>query len=169
MTQPTLLSFKSSKIKTSKPPIDNKTANTYTPEPIPPEINSKLNKNKNHSETEGKTFRRENREEGPPGSVPYPTSPSPLPSRTRWTDEEWKREYHKLTNSPPEEILKEASELDDPKILILMDLIQDGVKYDRRNPKFRDREQYALHPGSWHLLAQLVRILETKRRGGAEK
>jgi len=164
--QPTLLSFKPPKIKIPDPTIDNKTTSTPIPEPKPPGINSKLSQNKNHSETEGKLSRRRDREEGPLGSVSYPTSPSPLPSRTRWTEERWREEYWRLTNKPPEEILKEASEFDDPKILILMDLIQDGVKYDRRNPKFRGREQYVIHPGSWHLLAQLVRILETKRRGG---
>ena len=169
MTQPTLFDFKpqeSSKTKLPNPSPNIKTNNPPTSQSRPPEINSKSRSNKNHSETEGKLSRRRDREEGPPGSVSYPTSPSSLPSRTRWTEERWKREYHKLTNKPPEEILKEASEFDDPKILILIDLIQDGVKYDRRNPKYRDREQYALHPGSWHLLAQLVRILETKRRGG---
>ena len=169
MTQPTLFDFKpqeSSKTKLSTPSQNIKTNNPSISKSGPPEINSKSQSNKNHSETEGKTFRRENREEGPPGSVPYPTSPSPLPSRTRWTEERWKEEYWKLTNKPPEEILMEASEFDDPDILILMDLIQDGVKYDRRNPKFRGKEEYALPPGSWHLLAQLVRILKTKRRGG---
>ena len=166
MIQPTLLSFKSSKIKIPDPPIDNKTTDNPSPSTNPPKINSKLSQNKNHSETEGKLSRRRDREEGPPGSVPYPTSPSPLPSRTRWTEERWKEEYWKLTNSPPEEILKEASEFDDPDILVLVDEIISGVKNDRRNPKYRDREQYALHPGSWHLLAQLVRILKTKRSGG---
>jgi len=97
--------------------------------------------------------------------VPYPTSPSPLPSRTRWSMDKWEEEYWKLTNNSPQEILKEAYELGDPSVLLLVDEIERGIKNDRRNPKYRDREQYALHPGSWHLLAQLVRILETKRKG----
>jgi len=164
MTQPTLLSFKPPKIKIPDPPIDNKTTDNPSSSTNPPEIKFKSQPYKNNSETEGKTFRRENREEGPPGSVPFPTSPSPLPSITRWSIDRWEEEYWKLTNKLPEEILKEASEFDDPKILILIDLIQDGVKYDRRNPKFRGREEYALPPGSWPLMVQLVKILETKRR-----
>ena len=64
--------------------------------------------NKNHSETEGKTFRRENREEGPPGLSPSPTSPSPLPSRTRWSMDRWKEEYWKLISRPPEEIFEKS-------------------------------------------------------------
>jgi len=172
VTQPSLFDFKpheSSKTKLSNPSPNIKTNNPSISQSDPPKINSKLSQNKNTSETEGKTFRRENREEGPPGSVPYPTSPSPLPSRTRWTEERWKEEYWKLTNSPPEEILKEAYELGDPSVLVLVDEIERGVKNDRRNPKFRGKEEYALPPGSWHLLAQLVRILETKRTGGLEK
>jgi len=163
--QPTLLSFKSSKIKIPDPPIDNKTTDNPSPSTNPPKINSKLTQNKNHSEHEGKLSRRRDREEGPPGLLSNPTSPSPLPSRTRWTEERWKEEYWKLTNSPPEEILKEAYELNDPSVLILVDEIERGVKNDRRNPKFRGMEEYALPPGSWHILTQLVRILETKRRG----
>ena len=108
--------------------------------------------------------RRRDREEGPPGSVPYLTSPSPLPSRTRWSMNRWEEEYWKLTNKPPQEILKEADELGDPSVLILVDEIERGVKNDRRNPKFRGREEYALPPGSWPLMVNLLKILETKRR-----
>ena len=166
MIQPTLLSFKPPKIKIPDPTIDNKTTSTPIPEPKPPGINSKLSQNKNHSETEGKLSRRRDREEGPPGFVANPTSPSPLPSCTRWSMNRWEEEYWKLTNSPPEEILKEASEFDDPDILILVGEIINGVKNDRRNPKFRGKEEYALPPGSWPLMVNLLRILETKRRGG---
>jgi len=166
MTQPTLLSFKPHKIKIPDPSQNIKTNNPPTSQSQPPEIKFKLQPYKNTSETEGKLSRRRDRGESPQGFVPYPASPSPLPSRTRWTEERWEEEYWKLTNKPAEEILKEASEFDDPDILVLVDEIISGVKNDRRNPKYRDREQYALHAGSWHLLAQLVRILETKRRGG---
>jgi len=169
LTQPSLFDFKpqeSSKTKLSDPSQNIKMNNPPTSQSQPPEINFKLNKNKNTSEHEGKLSRRRDREEGPPGLSPSPTSPSPLPSRTRWTEERWEEEYWKFTNKPPQEILKEASEFDDPDILVLVDEIISGVKNDRRNPKFRGKEEYALPPGSWHLLAQLVRILETKRRGG---
>jgi len=80
MSQPTLFEFIPSKIKASKPLIDNKATNTPTPEPKPPEINSKLNKNKNNSEHEGKVSTRKDREEGPQGSLSARTSPSPPPS-----------------------------------------------------------------------------------------
>ena len=163
MIQPTLLSFKPPKIKIPDFPIDNKTTDNPSPSTNPPEINSKLQSNKNHSETEGKLSWRRDREEGPPGSVPYPTSPSPLPSRTRWTEERWKEEYWKLTNKHPEEILKEAYELNDPGVLLLVDEIERGVKNDRRNPKFRGKEEYALPPGSWHLMVNLLRILKAKK------
>jgi len=147
MTQSTLLSFKTAKIKIPDPSQDIKTNNSPTSQSQPSEINFKLNKNKNTHKSGH-------------------TSPSPPLSRTRWTEERWEEEYWKLTNKPPEEILKEAYELNDPGVLLLVDEIERGVKYDRRNPKYRDREQYVIHPGSWHILAQLVRILETKRKGG---
>jgi len=54
--------------------------NTLTSQSQPSEINFKSQSNKNNSETEGKTFRRENRGEGPQGSLSGRTSPSPLPS-----------------------------------------------------------------------------------------
>jgi len=134
-----------------------------------PEINFKSQPYKNTSETEGKMSMRKDREEGPPGSMSARTSPSPLPSRTRWSMDRWEEEYWKLTNKPPQDTLREASEFNDPDILVLVDEIERGVKNDRRNPKFRGKEEYSLPPRSWSLMAQLVKILETKRRGGAEK
>ena len=64
MTQPTLLSFKTAKIKIPDPSQDIKTNNPTTSQSQPPEINFKLNKNKNTHKS-GRT------------------SPSPLPSVTK--------------------------------------------------------------------------------------
>jgi len=166
MTQPTLLSFKSSKIKIPDPSQNIKTNNPPTSQSQPSEINSKLHSNKNTSEHEGKMSRRRDRSGSPHGSLSDQTSPSPLPSITRWSMDRWEEEYWKLTNKPPQEILKEAYELNDPGVLVLVDEIERGVKNDRRNPKFRGKEEYALPPGSWPLMVHLVKILETKRRGG---
>jgi len=48
----------------------------------PPEINSKLQSNKNNSEHEGKLSRRRDRSGSPHGSLSGHTSPSPPPSTT---------------------------------------------------------------------------------------
>jgi hypothetical protein len=83
MSQPTLFEFIPSKIKASKPLIDNKATNNPSPSTNPPEINFKSQSNKNNSETEGKLSRRRDREEGPPGLSSSPTSPSPPPSTVK--------------------------------------------------------------------------------------
>ena len=165
MTQPTLFDFKPSNpstIKISEPPRDVKRSPSIS-QSAPFEINFKSNQNKNNPEHEGKTSWGKDREECPPGPSPSPASPSPLPPRTRWTEERWRDEYWKLTNNSPQEILKEAYELGDPGVLLLVDEIERGVKNDRRNPKFRGKEEYALPPGSWHLMVNLLRILKAKK------
>jgi len=165
VTQPTLFDFKPSnpsKIKISEPPRNVKRSPSIS-QSAPFEINFKSNQNKNNPEHEGKTSWGKDGEECPPGLVSYPTSPSPLPSRTRWSMDRWEKEYWKLTNKPPQEILKEAYELGDPSVLVLVDEIERGVKNDRRNPKFRCMEEYALPPGSWPLMVNLLRILKAKK------
>jgi len=163
MIQPTLLSFKLPKIKIPDPPTDNKTTNTPTSQSQPPEIKFKSQPYKNNSEHEGKMSMRKDREEGPQGSPSARTSTSPPPSITRWSIDRWEEEYWKLTNKPPEEILKEAYELNDPGVLVLVDEIERGVKNDRRNLKFRGKEEYALPPRSWSLMVNLLRILKAKK------
>jgi len=82
MTQPTLLSFKPSKINIPVPSLSNETTNSPPSPSQPPEVNFKSQQHKNHSEIEDKTSRRRDREKGPQGSIPCPTAPFPLPSTT---------------------------------------------------------------------------------------
>jgi len=83
MSQPTLFEFIPSKIKTSKPPIDNKTTDNPSSSTDPPEIKFKSQSNKNTSEHEGKLSRRRDRSGSPQGSLSGHTSPSSPPSITK--------------------------------------------------------------------------------------
>jgi hypothetical protein len=84
----------------------------------------------------------------------------PLRSRTRWTDEDWRGEYWKITSESPEDLIKRASKRRDDRVLVILDLIQNGDPYDKRRKRERGREdRYRMEPMNWHLLCELVKLM----------
>jgi len=149
MTQPTLLSFKS----------------------------SKLQSNKNTSEHEGKLSRRKDRGEGPPGFVPNPASSSPLPSiaeirlpeqiRVEENAKKLEEKYWRITNEEPEELIKRTgiwlgknSGTKASKVAILLELVEDGIINDFRNPMNKGKNKIRLEPMNWNLLTTLALIMK---------
>ena len=79
--------------------------------------------------------------------------------KTVWTEDQWKEEYHRITRKSPEAILKH---FENTRYGPLVDIVREGVKYDRRNPKHRGKGEYRTEPGNWYLLYILAKIVETK-------
>jgi len=149
MTQPTLLSFKS----------------------------SKLYSNKNTSEIGGKMSTRKDGEEGPQGSLSGHTSPSPPPSiaetrlpeqiRVEENAKKLEEKYWRITNEEPEELIKRAetwlgknSGTKASKVAILLGLVEDGIINDFRNPMNKGKNKIRLEPMNWNLLTTLALMMK---------
>jgi len=153
MTQPTLLSFKS----------------------------SKLQSNKNNSEHEGKMSMRKDGEEGPQGSLSARTSPSPLPSiaETRLPEQirveenarKLEEKYWRITNEEPEELINRTgiwlgknSGTKASKVAILLELVEDGIINDFRNPMNKGKNKIRLEPMNWNLLTTLALMMKEDKK-----
>jgi hypothetical protein len=149
MTQPTLLSFKS----------------------------SKLYSNKNTSEIGGKMSTRKDGEEGPQGSLSGHTSPSPPPSiaetrlpeqiRAEENAKKLEEKYWRITNEEPEELIKRTgiwlgknSGTKASKVAILLELVEDGIINDFRNPMNKGKNKIRLEPMNWNLLTTLALMMK---------
>ena len=79
-------------------------------------------------------------------------------SRSRWTDDQWRKEYWRNTNEHPRDLMKRAIEREDGKTAIIIDHILNG--YHRDNRKHAKRTVDDFHPeGSWYLMVQLLHVI----------
>ena len=85
-------------------------------------------------------------------------------SRTRWTDEQWRKEYWKKTNEHPKELVGRALEKEDGKISLLLDHILTGYHRDNRKRNGRRTEDDLIADGNWYLLCELVKMMREGKR-----
>ena len=85
-------------------------------------------------------------------------------SRTRWTDEQWRKEYWKKTNEHPKELVGRALEKEDGKISLLLDHILTGYHRDNRKRNGRRTEDDLIADGNWYLLNELVKMMREAKR-----
>ena len=79
-------------------------------------------------------------------------------SRSRWTDDQWRKEYWRNTNEHPRDLMKRAIEREDGKTAIIIDHILNG--YYRDNRKHAKRTVDDFYPeGSWYLMVQLLHVI----------
>ena len=80
-------------------------------------------------------------------------------SRSRWTDDQWRKEYWRNTNEHPRDLVKRAIEREDGKTAIIIDHILNG--YHRDNRKHAKRTVDDFDPeGSWYLMVQLLHVIK---------
>ena len=79
-------------------------------------------------------------------------------SRSRWTDDQWRKEYWRNTNEHPRDLIKRAIEREDGKTAIIIDHILNG--YHRDNRKHAKRTVDDFDPdGNWYLMVQLLHVI----------
>ena len=79
-------------------------------------------------------------------------------SRSRWTDDQWRKEYWRNTNEHPRDLMKRAIEREDGKTAIIIDHILNG--YHRDNRKHAKRTVDDFDPdGNWYLMVQLLHVI----------
>ena len=89
-------------------------------------------------------------------------------SRTRWTDEEWSKEYEKIINkelkyaADPKHLVGKALEREDKSIAMRVDLILSGYHNDNRRRKERRSEDDLIADGNWYQLCELAKIMRVK-------
>ena len=84
-------------------------------------------------------------------------------SRSRWTDDQWRKEYWRNTNEHPRDLIKRAIEREDGKTAIIIDHILNG--YHRDNRKHAKRTVDDFDPeGSWYLMVQLLHVIRGAER-----
>ena len=79
-------------------------------------------------------------------------------SRTRWTDEEWRKEYFTATGEHPKDLIKRARERDDAKTVILVDNILNGYHRDNRK-RIKRTEEDLITDGNWYYLYMLAKTM----------
>jgi hypothetical protein len=84
-------------------------------------------------------------------------------SRTRWTDEQWRKEYWRNTNEHPRELIRRAREREDGKIAILLDHILNGYHRDNRQRNGRRTEEDLITDGNWYLLCELAKMMREEK------
>jgi hypothetical protein len=88
-------------------------------------------------------------------------------SRTRWTDEEWSKEYEKIINkelkyaADPKQLIRKALEWEDKSIAMRVDLILSGYHNDNRK-RTRRTEEDLIADGNWYHLCELAKIMRVK-------
>ena len=119
---------------------------------LPIEIKTK--NTPNPSRTESKEEKMNN------PSIQSQTTPEIVKtSRTRWTDEQWRKEYWRNTNEHPRDLMKRAIEREDGKTAIIIDHILNG--YHRDNRKHAKRTVDDFDPdGNWYLMVQLLHVIK---------
>ena len=85
-------------------------------------------------------------------------------SRTRWTDDEWRKEYWRNTNEHPKELIRRALEKEDGKISLLLDHILTGYHHDNRKRNGRKTEDDLIADGNWYLLNELVKMMREGKK-----
>ena len=89
-------------------------------------------------------------------------------SRTRWTDEEWSKEYEKIINkelkyaADPKQLIRKALEWEDKSIAMRVDLILSGYHNDNRRRKERRSEDDLIADGNWYQLCELAKMMTVK-------
>ena len=89
-------------------------------------------------------------------------------SRTRWTDEEWSKEYEKIINkelkyaADPKQLIRKALEWEDKSIAMRVDLILSGYHNDNRRRKERRTEDDLIADGNWYQLCELAKMMTVK-------
>ena len=84
-------------------------------------------------------------------------------SRTRWTDDEWRKEYWRNTNEHPKELIRRARERDDVKTVVFVDNILNGYYRDNRKRNKRTEEDL-IADGNWYLLNELVKMMREGKK-----
>ena len=91
-------------------------------------------------------------------------------SRTRWTDEEWSKEYEKIINeelkyaADPKQLVRKALEREDKSIAMRVDLILSGYHADNRKRNGRRTEDDLIADGNWYLLCELAKMMRERKR-----
>ena len=85
-------------------------------------------------------------------------------SRTRWTDEEWKKEYEENTGERPKDLVKRALEREDGKTAVLLDHILNGYHRDNRKRSRRKTEDDLIEDGNWYLLWRLMTMMGKRNK-----
>ena len=89
-------------------------------------------------------------------------------SRTRWTDEEWSKEYERIINKElkyaedPRQLVRKALESEGEGIMIRVELILSGYHNDNRKRKERRTEDDLIADGNWYQLCELARMMRVK-------
>ena len=79
-------------------------------------------------------------------------------SRSRWTDDQWRKEYWRNTNEHPRDLVKRAIEREDGKTAIIIDHILNGYHRDSRKHAKRTVDDFD-PDGNWYLMVQLLHVI----------
>ena len=84
--------------------------------------------------------------------------------RNRWTDEEWRKEYWRITSESPKELIRRALEREDGRTALRLDHILTGYHGDSRKRNRRRTEDDLIADGNWYLLCELVKEMREGKR-----
>ncbi len=85
-------------------------------------------------------------------------------SRSRWTDEEWRKEYWRITSESPKELIRRALEREDGRTALRLDHILTGYHGDSRKRNRRRTEDDLIADGNWYLLCELVKEMREGKK-----
>jgi hypothetical protein len=96
---------------------------------------------------------------------------SPQEIRAEDNSRNLEEKYWQITDEEPEELIKRTgiwlgnnSGTKASKVAILLDLVEDGIANDFRNPKNKGRKKFRLEPMNWNLLTTLALIMKEEAR-----
>ena len=84
-------------------------------------------------------------------------------SRTRWTDEQWRKEYWRNTNEHPKDLIKRARKKDDTKTELIIETILNGYHRDNRRRNKRTEEDL-ITEGNWYYLYMLAKAMREGKK-----
>ena len=84
-------------------------------------------------------------------------------SRTRWTDEQWRKEYWRNTNEHPKDLIKRARKKDDTKTELIIETILNGYHRDNRK-RNKKTEEDLIADGNWYFLCELAKMMRERKR-----
>ena len=84
-------------------------------------------------------------------------------SRTRWTDEQWRKEYWRNTNEHPKDLIKRARKKDDTKTELIIETILNGYHRDNRK-RNKKTEEDLIAEGNWYYLYMLAKAMREGKR-----